>query len=128
MQFSIDTKGPDELFIAEGLPVDFSSFALNGAEAINAYGGFGQMVFQQVKGAGFSIWYSNYFIANTTTFTATADEAALELHFIFSRPLEYVLEGIGKSSLLNGQFNITYTPYIFNKVTLAGGTAFYTFD
>jgi len=128
MEFSIQTKGPDEVFITDGLPPELSFYEMKGAEALGAFGAFGRMSFQQIKGDGFAVWYSNYFIDRDTSFTAGADQPVLELHFIFSRPVEYFLEGIGKSELLNGQFNITYTPYILNKVFLAGGTQFYTFD
>ncbi len=128
MEFLITTKGSAEVVLFQELPDNLKSYSIAGANCIYAQGEFGNMIFQNIEGKGFKIWHSNYLMVSDTSFTGRAEYAVLELHFSFFKHTEYFLEGIGKTSLSEGQFNITYTPFINNKSSLFGGKNYHTFD
>lgn len=89
---------------------------------------FGQLTFQHFKSEGFEIWFSNYHIDYDTTIIGKADIPVLELHIQFLNQFNISWDGIGENTLKPYQYNISYTPFVNNKVKFLGDRSYHTFD
>lgn len=121
MEFSIKSAGNSEVTIEEGLPPGLTSYAVNGAVAHSMTGTFGQALFQHIKGDGFTIWYRNYLIEEQIDLYVNSGGPLIYLHVLFGNHAEYCLEGLGNVCFSDGQFTITYMPFVNAKVAMAKG-------
>jgi len=98
------------------------------ARTFEASGNFGSLRFYEIDCPGFSIWYSNYHIVTKTRLCGWLDAPMLELHFTVNNMVHYKLEGLGDQSLLQGQFNFSYAPFVNNVASFEGNEIYTTFD
>jgi AraC family transcriptional regulator, transcriptional activator of the genes for pyochelin and ferripyochelin receptors len=98
------------------------------ARNVEAAGYFGSMHFYEIDCPGFSIWYSNYHITRRTCLYGWMDAPMLELHFTVNNTVHYKLEGLGETTLLQGQFNLSYAPFINNVAWFQKDEVYTTFD
>ena len=89
---------------------------LPGARALGAAGLFGTMKFLEVECPQFSIWHSNYDMLLRTHIYCRMEQYVLELHFTLHNTLHFKMDGLSEVTLLPGQFNLSYAPYM-DKVT-----------
>jgi AraC family transcriptional regulator, transcriptional activator of the genes for pyochelin and ferripyochelin receptors len=128
MEFQLIAPGSSELQIIEALPSTFTGHILPAPHAVEVKSAFGNMVFQQYKGDGFTIWYSNYNILHPTELIGRGDVPVLELHMQFLNDFSTQWDGVGEKLVRCYQYNLTYTPFVFNRASFAGGHEYHTFD
>jgi AraC family transcriptional regulator, transcriptional activator of the genes for pyochelin and ferripyochelin receptors len=128
MEFNIIAPGANEIKLVNRLPSSFKGLKLSGAQSISASAHFGKMIFQNFKGEGFDIWYSNYIIVRNTQIIGRADNPLFELHVQFENQFYNEWDGFAKTLLRPYQYNITYAPHINNRVNFIGGQSYHTFD
>ncbi|HEV7737466.1 MAG TPA: AraC family transcriptional regulator [Chlamydiales bacterium] len=128
MEFRIIAPGAKEIQLANRLPSSFKGQRLPLAEHTIAKSYFGNLIFQQFKGEGFDIWYSNYSITKTTELIGRSDEPLFELHIQFLNQFHNNWDGFSKGLLRPYQYNISYAPHINNHVKFIGGHEYHTFD
>lgn len=104
-----------------------SNGGIPGAKGIEATGHFGSMRFFEIECPAFSIWYSNYEILKRTHLYGTMDGPALELHFTINNTVHYKLEGLNETTLLQGQFNMSYAPIVNIKAWFQKDETYTTF-
>lgn len=114
-------------YLAE-LPGDLKHYQPKLANTVAATGSFGNMLFHEVNGGGFSIWTSNYLMKEDAGFIATGEQSLLELQFSLKNNFHYELDGLGKQQLLEGHFNMSYIPFVHNKIRFTGNKEYTTFD
>ena len=88
---------------------------ISGARGIEASGHFGSMRFFEIECPAFSIWYNNYQILKRTHFYCSMDAPMLDLHFTLNNTTHYKLEGLNEITMLQGQYNLSYTPVVNAK-------------
>jgi AraC-like DNA-binding protein len=128
MEFQLIAPGASELQIIEALPSSFTGHILPAPHAVEVKAAFGNMVFQQYKGDGFTIWYSNYNILHPTELIGRGDVPVLELHMQFLNDFSTQWDGVGEKLVRCYQYNLTYTPFVFNRASFAGRNEYHTFD
>ena len=128
MEFTLTAAGSDELRINHQLPADFNGHRLPCHLPTEIKAAFGSLLYQNVKGKGFEIWFSNYHIREKMVVTARAETPVLELHIQFLNGFESNWDGLGAKLLQAYQYNISYTPYLANEVTFNPGKNYQTFD
>lgn len=128
MEFKIIAPGADNIEIVHRLPSSFTGLKLPGAESIVAKAHFGKMIFQNYKGNGFDIWYSNYLIRQDTDITGRADIPVLELHIQFLNQFSISWDARDRNVLKPYQYNITYTPFVNSQVKFVKDRNYHTFD
>jgi AraC family transcriptional regulator, transcriptional activator of the genes for pyochelin and ferripyochelin receptors len=128
MELRIESLAGTDIEIQHELPESLQRLRLPMSQATTATCGFGTMVFQQIKGSGWSAWKSRYLISHAATITARSDEAIIELHTAQKNNFIYHWEGIREPALKALQFNLSYTPHINNRAWLAEKHDYETFD
>jgi len=127
-EFRIISPSRENIILMPGLPSQFERYKIMGASSMSASGDYGNMLFQNFKGEGFDIWYSNYLIKKTSTFEGTANDPLLEMHIPFFNYFKAWWEGLDNSDLINHQFEISYAPYSNTRASFIGGKEYHTFD
>lgn len=127
MEFKIIAPGGNELQVFNALPKGFTGKILSLNLSTEVKAAFGNMIFQNYRGNGFDIWYSNYNIQHRTELIGRGNIPVLELHIQFENEFENVWDGNGKKILKPYQYNLSYTPFLDNKARFDIGTH-YTFD
>ncbi|HEY0679431.1 MAG TPA: AraC family transcriptional regulator [Chitinophagaceae bacterium] len=128
MEFKITTEGKEEVpYFLMSDPSD-SKITIPDARGIEATGYFGTMRFYEIECPDFSIWYNNYQIVQRTHVYGAMDAPMLELHFTLKNTVHYKLEGLNEATLLQGQFNLSYAPYINNITWFQKNENYTTFD
>jgi len=128
MEFKIIAPGGDNLEIIHAMPHTFKGHVLPLTTATHVKADFGNMVFQNYCGEGFSIWYSNYDIVHETLLVGRADLPVLELHIQLANAFQNDWDGIGEKFIKRHHYNLTYTPFVMNKVKFMKGRHYFTFD
>ncbi len=128
MEFKILAPGANELQLVPALLANFKGHTLPGASIISGFAEFGELTFQNYIGDGFSIWYSNYDIARSTTLIGRGDEALLELHIQFLNPFTTTWDGVAEGVMHQYKYNLSYVPFMSNTAVFASGRTYQTFD
>lgn len=128
MDFKLATQENEEVHL---LLIDTSTHPdplISQARGLEASGDFGLVRFYEIECPEFNIWYSKYSITQHTTLSAWMDAPMLVLHFTVSNTMHYKLEGLPETVLLQGQFNLIYTPFVKNKFWFQKDETYTTFD
>ncbi len=128
MEINITSAEKSIISYLTELPFDLKHYQPNLANTVTATGSFGNMLFHEVNGEGFSIWTSNYLMKEDAGFIATGNQSLLELQFSLKNDFHYELEGLGKQQLSAGHFNMSYIPFVHNKTRFTGNKEYTTFD
>ncbi|PSL45680.1 AraC family transcriptional regulator [Chitinophaga niastensis] len=123
-------QGEEITFVVctENLPSSLAGYGLPHCCALHAYGDFGDMLFQEIPGNGFSIRYNNYLIRKEVTFSNVPDTPVLELHFSLKNNMHFLMEGIGAVVIHEMQYNLIYLPYLRNTSSFKADTEYCTFN
>ncbi|MGB8193499.1 MAG: AraC family transcriptional regulator [Chitinophagaceae bacterium] len=128
MDFKIKTQEKEDVPYFLITAPNNSPMLIPDARGIEATGYFGYMRFYEIECPDFSIWYSNYHIAKQTRMYGAMEAPMLELHFLVNNTIRYNLEGLGPTTVLQGQFNLSYAPYINNVTWFEKDEMYTTFD
>ena len=128
MDFTIATQEKEAVPYALITAPANSNLIIPGARGIEASGYFGSMQFYEIECPGFYIWYSNYRMTRRTYMYGMMDAPMLELHFTINNTVHYKLEGLNEATLLQGQFNLSYAPFINNIAWFQKDEIYTTFD
>jgi AraC-like DNA-binding protein len=91
-------------------------------------GEYGTMRFKKISLGDITLWISEYKMAYETVFYAEVDRPILEAHITLNNRMVQSL-GKRKSSIFDDkEFNVTYAPYMENKVLFPAGGSYITFD
>lgn len=91
-------------------------------------GDYGRIEFQKVSLRDFTLWISRYSMNYETVFYAEVTDPFMEAHITLKNRM---VQSIGRSKdtiLDNREFNVTYAPYLENKVLFPIGGEYMTFD
>ncbi|HYE53969.1 MAG TPA: AraC family transcriptional regulator [Chitinophagaceae bacterium] len=128
MDFKMGTQEKEDIPYFLASAASGSHPTIPDARTIEASGYFGSMRFYEIECPGFSIWYSNYHITTRTCLYGWMNAPMLELHFTVNNTVRHKLEGLGEQSLLQGQFNLSYAPFINNTAWFQENETYTTFD
>lgn len=128
MEFSIVAPGTDELQFFDDHSVPFPGYLLPNAQFISGKAHFGEIIFQHYTAAGFEIWFSNYNILHDTILLGKANIPVLELHIQFQNQLNVSWDGTDENMIRPYQYNLSFIPFVNNKVSLTKNACCYTFD
>jgi hypothetical protein len=98
------------------LPEELKQYQPKQANTVVATGSFGHMLFHELNEGGFSIWASHYLIKEDAGFIGTGNQSLLELQFSLKNDFHYTLDGLGAQHLLQGHFNMSYIPFVHNRI------------
>ena len=110
------------------IPEKLKQYQPRFANTVTATGSFGNMLFHELNEGGFSIWTSHYLMKEDAGFIATGNQPLLELQFSLKNDFHYTLEGLGTQHLLQGHFNMSYIPFVHNKIRFHAHKDYTTFD
>ncbi|WP_160712835.1 helix-turn-helix transcriptional regulator [Chitinophaga solisilvae] len=110
------------------IPPDLSAYTVLHSAAYHAGGDFGQMLFQEIAGRGFSIWYNHYQILRDITITDETVSAVLKLHFSLQNDVWFGIQQMEKIIMREMQFNIASLPAVQSSLRLSAGRSYTTFD
>ncbi|WP_317236129.1 helix-turn-helix transcriptional regulator [Niabella hibiscisoli] len=97
-------------------------------EQFGNMGNYGSMRFKKISLTDITLWISEYNMTYETVFHAAVDQPILEAHITLNNRMVQSL-GKRKSSIFDDrEFNVTYAPYMENKVLFPAGGAYTTFD
>jgi len=97
-------------------------------EQFGNLGDYGSMRFKKISLTDITLWISEYNMTYETVFHAAVDQPILEAHITLNNRMVQSL-GKRKSSIFDDrEFNVTYAPYMENKVLFPAGGAYTTFD
>lgn len=127
--FEVHTENRwEELIWQNKAPESYEGIILKGSDPTALTGDFGKMLFQRASAAKYSIWLNNYLLDADRTFIARLDFPTIELGILLGNNALYRLQPIGEVDMKETQFNITYAPYMENRVRLKGAHQYTTFD
>ncbi|WP_315817344.1 hypothetical protein [Paraflavitalea speifideaquila] len=115
MDFNLMTGEHTAVAYSPTIPSSLARFHVPGARELYATGDFGALLFYEQAGPDFSFWYKSYFIKQSTFLSAVAEAPLFQLCFSINRTLRFQQQGMGKTRLPQGQFNILYAPAILNQ-------------
>lgn len=91
-------------------------------------GDYGSMRFRKISLTDITLWISEYRMTYETVFHAEVDQPILEAHITLNNRMVQSL-GKRKNSVFDDkEFNVTYAPYMENRVLFPAGGAYTTFD
>lgn len=128
MEINITSAEKRVISYSSVLPDHLKQYQPNLANSMLATGSFGNLLFHEINEGRFAIWTSNYLITQDAGFVATGNQALLELQFSLKNDFQYELEGLGNQQLLEGHFNMSYIPFVHNKIKFNGNKEYITFD
>jgi AraC-like DNA-binding protein len=128
MGLMMTTNSKEPIICNSTLPASLSDHYIADANIFCSTGDYGTLIFQEIAGVDFSIWYCEYLIVQNTTLYGYGEESALELHFTLNHEQICTLDGLGKVIVPAWQYNLTYLPYIQNKAEFRKGGMCTTFD
>ncbi|PSL45679.1 AraC-like DNA-binding protein [Chitinophaga niastensis] len=128
MSLQLTTANKEEISYQKYVPQALLNHVIANAQLYYCSGDYGQLIFQEIAGSDFSIWYSEYLIAQNTTIYAYGDEPCLELHFTLNNKQVCDLEGLGNVVISAWQYNIIYLPFVQSKSTFKQGKGCTSFD
>jgi len=126
MELIITDSDGSKLEFVPGIPPTLSNYVLPGVASISAVAPFGNILFHELKGGGFTIVYSHYLIDRDVTLEAHLDEPVMEFQLAIKNTLHFQRSGIGEVYLLEKQFNLFYTPFWETACDLKGGQEYST--
>jgi AraC-like DNA-binding protein len=120
MEFQIVTETGEILELLTVLPQGLKNYKI--FSSVNAFlGVFGVIAFQSFTGKGFNILYNDYLIRSDVAFYKRSSSPVLILHLVFQNDFSFDVEGLGKLKFKEGQFNLTYLPFVNTKLELDKG-------
>ena len=128
MEITITSAEQRAIHYLPVLPSAFKQYQPQLAATITAAGSFGHMLFHELNEGGFSIWASHYLMKEDAGFIATGNQSLLELQFSLKNDFHYTLDGLGAQQLLQGHFNMSYIPFVHNRIRFQGNKDYITFD
>lgn len=128
MEFSILEPGNEPVLLSTGLPVDFTETILPASMPMVGSTAFGDMCFQNYVGNEFSIWVSHYCFTAPVQLIGRADLPVLELHIQFKNQFDMCWDGFECGLVRPYQYNMSYTPFVNNKVVFEADRLCKTFD
>jgi AraC-like DNA-binding protein len=117
----------ENIILSDAIPVNLVHCKLAGSHSVSASGSFGNILFHHFKGEGFDLWYSNYFIKQSSKFRACMGSSIIQLHIPFVNYFEICWEGLKNNPLENKQFGINYVPRVQATATFKPGE-YHNFD
>ncbi len=97
-------------------------------ESFASVGDYGNMLFKKIALSQLGIWISRYSMKYETRFYAEVPDPILEAHITLKN---HMVQSLGRKSntiLEDREFNITYAPYMENRVWFPAGGEYMTFD
>jgi AraC-like DNA-binding protein len=128
MDFNLMTREHTAIAYAPTIPSSLARFNVPGARELYATGDFGSLLFYEQAGRDFSLWYKCYFIKQSTHLNATTTAPLFQLCFSINRTLRFQQQGMGKTRLPEGQFNILYAPAVQNQTWFDKGKKYMVYD
>jgi len=110
--FRILSLANENIIPSDVIPENLLRYRLAGSRSRIASGSFGHMLFHCFRGQGFDIWYSNYFIKQSTAFKVCSGLGVLQLHIPFVNSFYTCWKGLKNDPLKDKQFEINYVPYV----------------
>jgi AraC-like DNA-binding protein len=126
--FSIRTAMGSEFEFTNIVPLEINYEKFPNASLRAVFGEWGWMIFQNVKVAGISAWYSQYLINCPMEFEGAANRPLTELHNSIENYFINNWDGIGLPSEKEGQGGFSHTPFVNNKVKFPEAKIYRTFD
>jgi AraC-like DNA-binding protein len=128
MDFEIKTEGGGDVFIYQDLPAELKRLPKLLAGWFTLKGDWGDASFLYYRGDGFTLAFNDYLITNNTVMMARPALHILELHISLGKPIIGTWDGIAQPSLLEGQFNLSYTPHVNTKVNFKARNVHASYD
>lgn len=114
--------------IVEIVPVTNQPQQSSFIECFTSVGDYGNMLFQKINLSDLTIWISHYYMYYETRFVVEVPDPFLEAHITLKNRMVQSL-GPEKNAILNNrEFNITYAPFMVNRVFFPAGGEYMTFD
>jgi AraC family transcriptional regulator, transcriptional activator of the genes for pyochelin and ferripyochelin receptors len=110
-----------DIYYSAVIPPALTGCTIPDPRGLFATGDFGAAILYELNCPAFSVWYCQYIMRTTAWLYSTSEKAVLELQMMLHHDLQYQLEGIGQVRIPERHFNMTYVPYIKNKVLLKEG-------
>lgn len=105
-----------------------SGLYLPAGDRFSAYGGWGDMLFQNVKKKHYSIWYNRYNNNLRRSFKAIADSKLLEFSLQMDNTASYNANPLGHQTVKNSQFNVFFLPDMDSQASFEAGQLIATMD
>lgn len=128
MEINITSAEKRIITFTNGLPLELNHLQPTFDNTITAAGSFGHMLFHELNEGRFAIWTSHYLMQEDAGFIATGEQALLELQFSLENDFHYQLEGLGQQRLLKDHFNMSYIPFVHNRIHFNANRNYITFD
>jgi AraC-like DNA-binding protein len=87
-----------------------------------------QALFQEIRGFGFSVWYSRYWVRHQTVLRARSSLSVLELRIAVENQITGTWDKILQPVLKAYHFSLSFTPYVITRAVLEGKNNYATFD
>lgn len=114
--------------ISSFVPDDLQPKILAHARPVVMQGVAFRVLFQELKGNGFTVWYSNYWMQRPVVLKARADLPVLELRIAMKNQINGTWEKIIVPSLKEYFFNLSFTPHVFTRAIFEENKEYRTFD
>jgi AraC family transcriptional regulator, transcriptional activator of the genes for pyochelin and ferripyochelin receptors len=128
MNFTLLTRENTAVAYSPVIPPSLARHNVPGARELYATGDFGSLLFYEQAGPDFGLWHKSFFIKQSTYLTAVADEPLFQLCFSVNRTLRFQQNGVGKTKLPEGQFNISFAPAVQSQTWFEKGKKYLVYD
>src|SRR5260221_2633253 len=109
LEISDERTGPVE--ISQVIPPDLLKRILANANPFILKGPDFEVLLQELRGKGFSVWYSRYLMHRPTVLKARANLPALELRIAMKNQIDGTWDKIPVPVLKEYFFNLSFTPH-----------------
>ncbi|MDE3212213.1 MAG: AraC family transcriptional regulator [Bacteroidota bacterium] len=128
MSLEIKQEGVGIIEICHAIPTELKDFVIAPAAPTAFWGENFKGLMQEFKGAGFSAWYSRYWMTAPVVLSARGDIPVLELRISLKNMIRGSWERIQDAELPLHHFQMGFVPHILTRAIFEGGKEYETFD
>lgn len=127
-ELTIIQEGIGKLPILAKIPAELTPYVLASAQPFSLMGDGFKALFQHLKGKGFDVWFSKYWMAHPTVLKAQGDGAAIEMRISLRNQIDGTWDHVDAPGLPAWYYQLNFVPFINTRATFEAGREYETFD
>lgn len=117
MNVHILSESEGNILLSDSESIGLWEHKIPETRSITASGAFGDLLFQEMPGNQYSVWYNNYQIKRGDRLTIIRDEPVYKLRFILNNSFNYYDPKVGSAPMHERGYNLLYAPFVQEKIS-----------
>ena len=116
MEVHVLSESEGNILLSDSAPTWLWEFKIPESRSITGSGAFGDLLFQEIPGNQYSIWYNNYQIKRGDRLTIIREKPVYKLRFILNNSFNYYDPKAGSVPMHERGYNLFYAPFVEEKI------------